>query len=110
MQSVCYESSAYGLNIWTLSCLQGITYYAYPNPSTSGITFVRGDRRIVSTADMVSYLGGEAKEIRVFNLSGVPVAAVADANILGIADLFRGIYIVMVTDKDGKVTTKKIVR
>ena len=110
MQSVCYESSAYGLNIWTLSCLQGITYYAYPNPSTSGITAIRGDRKIVSTADMVSYLGGDAKEIRVFNLSGIPVAAVADANTICIADLLRGVYVVRVTDKDGKVTTKKIVR
>ena len=110
MQSVCYESSAYGLNIWTLSCLQGITYYAYPNPSTSGITAIRGDRKIVSTADMVSYLGGDAKEIRVFNLSGIPVAAVDDANTICIADLLRGVYVVRVTDKDGKVTTKKIVR
>ena len=33
MQSVCYEPTTTGLNIWVLSALQGIAHYAYPAPT-----------------------------------------------------------------------------
>ena len=64
----------------------------YPNPAK--------DRVVIE--------GMEAVEVKVCNTSGQVVKTVRGTNEIDIADLAKGVYLLRITDADGKVYTNKI--
>ena len=64
----------------------------YPNPAK--------DRVVIE--------GMEAVEVKVCNTSGQMVKTVRGTNEIDIADLAKGVYLLRITDADGKVYTNKI--
>ena len=66
----------------------------YPNPAR--------DRVVIE--------GMEAVEVKVCNTSGQVVKTVRGTNEIDIADLAKGVYLLRITDADGKVYTNKITK
>ena len=66
----------------------------YPNPAK--------DRVVIE--------GMEAVEVKVCNTSGQVVKTVRGTNEIDIADLAKGVYLLRITDADGKVYTNKITK
>ena len=66
----------------------------YPNPAK--------DRVVIE--------GMEAVEVKVCNTSGQMVKTVRGTNEIDIADLAKGVYLLRITDADGKVYTNKITK
>ena len=52
--------------------------------------------------------GTEAVEVQVYNALGQMVKTVRGTNEIDIADLAKGVYLLRITDADGKVYTNKI--
>ncbi|MBR6878447.1 MAG: T9SS type A sorting domain-containing protein, partial [Bacteroidales bacterium] len=58
--------------------------------------------------DYVYINGTEAVEVQVYNALGQMVKTVRGTNEIDIADLAKGVYLLRITDADGKVYTNKI--
>ena len=64
----------------------------YPNPAT--------DRVVIE--------GIEAAEVRIYNALGQVVKTVRGTNEIDLSGLVEGVYLLRITDADGKVYTNKI--
>ena len=82
-----YYSEYNGLDDPTESLLS-----VWPNPAT----------------ETVHIEGSEAAEVQVYNALGQMVKTVRGTNEIDIADLAKGVYLLRITDADGKVYTNKI--
>ena len=58
--------------------------------------------------EIVTIDGVEAAEVQVYNALGQLVKTVRDANEISVAGLAEGVYLLRITDTDGKVYMNKI--
>lgn len=106
-QAVCCEVQERGVNIWILSCLQGIAYYYYGEIVTAVDAIEDDIANLIFNGTSVALSGTEASSIRIYNLAGSLVASTATSSI-DVTNLAPGIYIASAIDIRSKVITKKI--
>lgn len=110
-QAVCYEISGRKLNLWVLSCLQGIAHYSYDGDKPTAVDEISlTESSIAFDGEKITVEGAEAARISVYNVSGALVAEACGINTLSIEHLPAGVYAVSVSDVNGNVMTKKIVK
>ncbi len=66
--------------------------FIYPNPAKEKVTIE----------------GIEASEVQVYNVLGQLVKTVRDANEISVAGLAEGVYLVRISDKEGRIFMEKV--
>lgn len=109
-QAVCYEIKEYVLNIWVLSCLQGVAYYTFDGNKSLGVSSPEATPAdLLCNGETVTLIGTDAARISLYNLSGTLLATTTD-NTLSISHIPSGLYIIQAVDTAGNVIAKKIMK
>ena len=88
-----WENPEYGFCTYTaVEETKDSEIFIFPNPAKEKVTIE----------------GVEATEVKVYNAIGQLVKTVRNTNEISVADLSRGVYMLRVTDAEGKVYTNKI--
>ena len=96
-ESVYYLTSRNGGVYKLVKTYEGVaerknSVFAFPNPAS----------------ETIHIEGIEASEVNVYNALGQVVKTVLGTNEIDLSGLAEGVYLVRITDKDGKVYTNKI--
>ncbi len=112
LSSVCHEIADGGktLNVWVLVPYQGIAMYQHKAVSSSvenvadklNKTNVYVSNKVINVCDVT------AKQVEVYSMMGGLTINAQNTNNVDASALASGIYIVVVTDNAGNVTTHKI--